>query len=262
MIKKALGNVKRSLIRRIEYVRYPYRRINTMPAVRPSLESVHFFINQLGKHLPVGLTHEVGTGYHELPFPELRFKTSRGDLKNRIQRLSHIQKIKGAYGLDIGCAIGGMTFGLQQIGAHMVGIDRDEPSIAVAKECEALFKTGATFVSESFGEDVLAELVRSYGNPQTGRFDFAIWFSSFNWVAEALGTEATRTLLQNVSQCIDTLIADSAIGGKGASALQSIGVVSNETFVSFVLDNSIYTKFELVGQDADWYGRAVYRFSR
>lgn len=262
MIKKALGKVKRSLARRIEDVRYPYKRINAMPTVRPSLESVYYFINQLGKHLPVGLTHEVGTGYHELPFPELRFKTSRGDLKNRLQRLSHIQEVKGAYGLDIGCAIGGMTFGLQQIGAHMVGIDRDEPSIAVAKECEALFKTGATFVSLPFGEDVLAELTRSYGNPQTGRFDFAIWFSSFNWVAEALGTEATRSLLHNVSQCIDTLIADSAIGGKGASALQNIGVVSNETFVSFVLNNSTYTKFELVGKDTDWYGRAVYRFSR
>jgi SAM-dependent methyltransferase len=262
MIRRALGKVKRSLTQRIEDFKYPYKRISAMPAERPSVESVYYFINQLGKHLPVGLTHEVGTGYHELPFPELRFKTSRGDLRNRLQRLSHIQEVKGAYGLDIGCAIGGMTFGLQQLGAQMVGIDRDEPSIAVAKECEALFTTGAKFVSAPFGEDVLAELARSYGNPQTERFDFAIWFSSFNWVAEALGTEATRSLLHNVSQRIDILIADSAIGGKGANALQNIGVVSNETFVSFVLDNSMYTKFELVGQDADWYGRDVYRFSR
>jgi SAM-dependent methyltransferase len=262
MIKRVLGQVKRSLNRRIEDFRYPYKRIRTMPVVRPSLESVYYLINQLGKHLPVGLTHEIGTGYHELPFAELRFKTSRGDLNNRLHRLGHIQEVKGAYGLDIGCAIGGMTFGLQQLGAQMVGIDRDEPSIAVAKECEALFKTGATFVCEPFGEEVLAELARTYGNPKTEHFDFAIWFSSFNWVAEALGTEATRSLLHNVSQHIDVLIADSAIGGKGASALQNIGVISNETFVSFVLNNSMYTKYELVGQDADWYGRAVYRFSR
>jgi SAM-dependent methyltransferase len=261
MIRSTLRKVKRSLTRLIEDFRYPHKRINAMPAVRPSLESVYYFINQLGKHLPVGLTHEVGTGYHELPFPELRFKTSRGDLSNRLQRLSHIQEVKGAYGLDIGCAIGGMTFGLQKMGAQMVGIDRDEPSVVVAKECEAMFKTGATFVCAPFGEELLAELARSYGNAQTGRFDFAIWFSSFNWVAEALGAEATRSLLHNVSQHIDILIADSAIGGKGASALQNIGVVSNETFASFVLNNSSYTKFELVGQDAEWYGRAVYRFS-
>lgn len=262
MIRRFFGAAKRSLRKRVEAYKYPYKQIRCLPSTRPSLESVYYFINQLGRHQPVGLTHEVGTGYHELPFPELRFKTSRGDLSARLQRLSQIQEIKGSYGLDIGCAIGGMTFGLQKIGSKMVGIDRDEPSIAVAQECEALFKTGATFVCASFGEETLAELARLYGNPMTGRFDFAIWFSSFNWVAEALGLEATRALLEAVSQSVDTLIADSAIGGKGAVALESLGIVSNESFVSFVLDNSQYTKYEVVGQDAGWYGRSVYRFSR
>jgi SAM-dependent methyltransferase len=262
MVRKILEQIKRSLARRMEEFTYPYKRISAMPAIRPSLGSVYYLINQLGRHLPVGLTHEVGTGYHDLPFPQLRFKTSRSDLSNRLQRLSRIQKFKGACGLDIGCAIGGITFGIQQLGAQMVGIDRDEPSIAVAKECEALFKTGATFMCAPFGEEILAELARSHGNPKTERFDFAIWFSSFNWVAEALGTDGMRSLLHSVSRRIDILFADSAIGGKGASALQDIGVVSNETFVSFVLDNSMYSKFELIGQDSDWYGRAVYRFSR
>ena len=262
MIKNFFKAAKRSLKNRVEAYKYPYKQIGVLPSARPSLESVYYFINQLGRHQPVGLTHEVGTGYHELPFPELRFKSSRSDLSARLQRLSQIQELKGSYGLDIGCAIGGMTFGLQQKGSIMLGIDRDEPSIAVAQECEALFKTGATFVCASFGQERLIELASLHGNPLSGRFDFAIWFSSFNWVAEALGLEATRSLLDAVSRSVDTLIADSAIGGKGAVALEVLGIVSNESFVTFVLNNSQYTKYEVVGQDAGWYGRSVYRFSR
>lgn len=262
MVKRLLGRLKRGMQKRIDRYRYPHMQIIELPANRPSLQSVYYFINQLGKHQPVGLTHEVGTGYHELPFPSLRFKTSRSDLNNRLTRLRAIQDIKGSHGIDIGCAIGGMTFGLQQMGAKMVGVDRDSPSIAVAQECEALFKTGATFVCDSFGEEMLRTLARSHGSPATGRFDFAIWFSSFNWVAEALGAGKTRELIRTLSETVDSLIADSAIGGKGASALSSIGVTSNETFVDFVLKNSLYTKVDLVGKDTDWYGRNVYRFYR
>ncbi|PTB87048.1 hypothetical protein C9975_01765 [Thalassospira xiamenensis] len=260
MIKKPVKFAKKCIDKLVDDYKYPYRRINSLPSERPSVQSVYYFINQLGKHQPVGLTHDVGTGYHELPFPELKFKTSRSDLDGRLHRIKDAQRLKGAYGIDVGCAIGGMTFGLQKLGAQMVGIDRDQPSINVASECEALFQTGANFECRSVDEGVVNKLSATYGNPQTGRFDFAVWFSSFNWVAEALGKNATIKVLKEVSASVDTLIADSAIGGKGASALEDIGIVSNETFVSFVLEHSSYSNFEVVGQDSNWYGREVYKF--
>jgi len=260
VINKAVRLAKGFIHKLVDDYNYPYKKINSLPSERPSQQSVYYFINQLGKHQPVGLTHNVGTGYHELPFPELKFKTSRSDLDSRLQRIKEVQAIEGAYGVDIGCAIGGMTFGLQKLGAQMVGIDRDQPSINVASECEALFKTGANFECRSVDEGVISELSTVYANPKTGRFDFAVWFSSFNWVAEALGREATAKVLQETSAVVDALIADSAIGGKGAPALENIGVVSNEAFVSFILENSSYSNFEIVGKDLDWYGREVYKF--
>lgn len=262
MIRRKLGKIKRRLLEYVNTYRYPYRLITSMPSERPSVDSVYYLINQLGAHRPVGLTHEIGTGYHELPFPSLHVKTSRSDLQNRLNRLDSFLEIKGAYGIDIGCALGGLTFGLQQMGAHMVGIDRDVPSIAVANECEDLFGTGASFVCDNFKEEIFPELVKAYANPKTTTFDFAIWFSSFNWVAEALGAEKIKSLLQALSNNAEQLIADSAIGGKGAIALSTLGIVSNETFVEFILKNSQYTKFELIGEDEDWYNRKVYRFFR
>lgn len=262
MIRGFLGGLKRTLQQSIDDYRFPYKRITRLPANRPSVESVYYYINQLGKHLPVGLTHNVGTGYHELPFPSLRFKTSRDDLQMRLERLKAMRTMQAAYGLDIGCAIGGLTFGLQQMGANMVGIDRDRPCIDVASECEALFKTGAHFECDSFGEEALHRLRARYGNPATGRFDFAIWFSSFNWVAGALGDAGTKSLLRAFSEGVDELIADSAIGGKGSNALAALGIDSNDTFQQYILSNSSYTHAKEVGSDTDWYGRNVYLFSK
>ena len=68
--------------------------------------------------------------------------------------------------------------------------------------------------------------------------------------------------MRSLSEKADALIADSAIGGKGTNALSTIGVVSNETFVEFVMSSSTYTKVTQIGVDIDWYGRTVYRFFR
>ena len=240
---------------------YPSTRVNRLPKTRPSKESIYYLINQLGVHKPVGLTHNKNTGYHELPFPSLRFPVSRRDLSLRLKRLEEIDIISKGYGLDVGCALGGMTFGLQLKGANMVGTDRDLPSLNVAIECEKLFKTGASFENLDFNSDSLKLLVKKYSNPISSKFDFAIWFSSFNWVVNSLGEIKIKKLVKELSESVDFLIADSAIGGKGSSSLSDIGVIDNQTFTKFILDNSNYRYCNKIGVDEKWYGREIFIFS-
>ena len=117
MIALPMKSILKSLFM---YLKYPSIRVAQMPDKRPSKKSIYYLINQLGRHKPIGLTHNIGVAYHELPFEELIFPTSRQGLKQRIEKLITTPGInRGAYGLDLGCAIGGITFGLQKIGCKM-----------------------------------------------------------------------------------------------------------------------------------------------
>ena len=253
--------IKNFIKKSIGYLIYPSLSVRKMPTRRPSINSIYYLINQLGKDKPVGLTHNLRQGYHELPFKELRFPVSRNDLKKRLSRLQKNYSFNTKYGLDIGCALGGISFGLQQIGARMVGIDRNTPSIEVAKECEALFKTGAQFINKDFGKATFLELLVDYSNPKTKKFDFIVWFSSFNWVADALGEKELKSLVKIISQNSNTFIADSAIGGKGQPSLNKIGIFDNKSFVKFIIENSLYKTCKVIGQDDKWYGREIFIFS-
>ena len=247
---------------RLETFRYSYLKIDRMPSQRPSVNSIYFLVNQLGKHQPVGLTHAAAVGYHELPFAELKFKVSRHDLQDRVARIRSAISLKGKWGVDIGSALGGLTFALQKEGAQMMGIERDRPSINVSLECEALFKTGAKFTHGSVSETLLLEVVKSHHNPSSGHLDFAIWFSSFNWVAQALGDTATQQFLRTFSKHCDVLLLDSAIGGKGQEFMGTLGIHGNDDFCAYIQRHTAYTKVESIGKDAHWYDREVFKFSK
>lgn len=243
-------------------LKYPHLRITEPPESRPSVASVHYLVNQLGAHSPVGLTHRRSTAYHELPFPNLRLMTSRNDLSLRVSRITENLAVESKYGLDIGCAVGGVSFALQAAGARMVGIDRDLPSINVAAECEALYNTGARFLHSEFCLKNLAGILSTAADPVSKEVDFAVWFSSFNWVAKELGGSETKNVLAQLSSSSRVLVADSAIGGKGQAAMSSLGIDSNQDFSSFVLNNSNYSKVRKIGTDKSWYGRDIFLFER
>jgi len=243
-------------------LRYPYLRVLSMPEDRPSIRSIYFLANQLGRSSPVGLTHRPRVAYHELPFQELELITSRDDLAERIARISRGFEFGGKFGLDIGSAVGGMSFALQQEGAQMLGVERDRPSLDLAQECEAYFQTGAVFSHSQFSVASLPELLDIGANPLTNRFDFAIWMSSFNWVANDLEPEEMAELVSKLSSSVDVLFADSAIGGKGSLAMQKIGIGSNDDFCKYVMNNSEYTKVVALGTDTGWYQRQVFRFEK
>jgi hypothetical protein len=258
--KQFLSKLRSGSKKIANYIRFPYLRINKMPENRPSKESIYFLINQLGHHKPIGLTHNESVAYHELPFPDLDFKVSRDDLSKRIERICNAIDVKGKNGVDLGCAIGGISFSLQQKGASMVGIERDRPSLSVAVECEALYETGVKFIHGSISQDLLSKALGKHTEPKIESWDFAIWLSSFNWVAKSLGQNEICKLLGWFSQHCDTLIMDSAIGGKAQSFMSTMGIEDNETFKAFILANSAYEEVEVLGRDENWYGRELLKF--
>ena len=70
-----------------------------------------------------------------------------------------------------------------------------------------------------------------------------------------------KSLVYKISENSNTFIADSAIGGKGQSFLSQIGIVDNKTFGEFIIKNSLYKNFQVIGQDNKWYGREIFIFS-
>ena len=237
-------------------------KFRTMPRNRPSQESIRYLATQLGRHRPTGLTHNIGVGYHELPFPGLDFPTSRNDLAERVERITGSLSVAGKFGLDVGCAIGGVTFSLQIAGARMVGLDRDLPSIQVARECEAVYGTGALFIHREFSTEVFDGLADRMANPSSQTFDFVVWLSSMNWVAEALGSAEFGRLLARVSERSNFLVADSAIGGKANSTMESLGIQTNQDFADFVRSESSFESANSLGIDNDWYGRELFLFGK
>jgi len=251
-IKKLIRNI-------IDYFFYPYLKVKELPSVRPSIKSIYYFINQLGKNKPVGLTRVASVAYHEVPFAEIKVKTSRNDLQKRIELISNNFEFNNKVGIDIGCAIGGVTFSLQKMGAKMIGIERDLPAFNVATEIEAYFKTGANFIHSSISPSLLEEVLKKFNHKE---FDFTIWLSSFNWVLGDLGEESTKDLINSLSQKSTYLICDSAIGGKGQKFLTQSKIESNEDFVNFIEDNSQYKLEKVLGKYDSWYNRDLFLFKR
>lgn len=237
-------------------------KFRTMPKHRPSDESVRHLVSRLGRHKPVGLTHNIGVGYHELPFPGLTIPTSRKDLAERVARITEGFPVSGKFGLDVGCAIGGVTFSLQIAGARMVGLDRDLASIQVARECEAVQATGAVFVHKAFSMEVLDDLADRMGNPASLCFDFIVWLSSMNWVAETLGSAQFGSLLSHVSERSNFLIADSAIGGKGNLSMEDLGIFTNQDFKDYIISQTSFESASSLGVDDNWYGRELFLFRK
>ena len=69
-----------------------------------------------------------------------------------------------------------------------------------------------------------------------------------------------KGLLKVLSSKSSILVADSAIGGKGASALKEIGIETNEDFKNYIIDNTTYTKAFSMGTYDDWYDRELFYF--
>lgn len=255
-----MKRILKNLVKKIYYYFFfPYTRVHTYPNNSPSIQSIYYKVNQLGKNKPIGLPREHYIVYHQLPFPELKLRYRRKDLEERLKVLCSTFDFENKFGIDIGSAIGGITFALQKRGAIMVGIERDEPAFKVSLEVESYFKTGAKFINDNLSKPNLKKSLKIVG---CKKFDFSIWLSSFNWVAGANNEKNLKEIISYLSHISDTLIADSAIGGKGQKFLDKIGIKSNKDFSKYILENSEYTSAHLIHTYENWYSRGLFRFDK
>lgn len=215
----------------------------------------------LGTNKPVGLTHRKGVLYHQVPFSNLRLEFSRSDLEERLNILRSEYKFEGLKGLDLGCAVGGLSFAFQLSGASMTGVERDLDCLRVASAIEQRYETGVRFVHSDI-IDYVGALSSSVAKAEVAPFDFVFFFSAFNWVVEGKTPEAAHEFLAKLFSVGQTIFIDSALEGKGQSNLTSIGISDEISFLNFVSSSFHPSKSRTLGENSDWYGRRVYIFKR
>ncbi len=136
-----------------------------------------------------------GRVYHELPW-DMGLKVNRGGLKERVVMMSSVYDFSGKAGMDLGCAIGGMTFSLQLLGAQMLGVDHDRPAIDLAKRVERFKQTGAKFSHSDITPWFLND---------GKRFDFVVWFAQFMWATKRFGRKRARVMMKRVAKAAPAL---------------------------------------------------------
>ena len=151
--------------------------------------------------------------YHDLPFEEYaHLPVHRSGTRERVAHMARHFDFFGERGLDIGCAVGGVSFALSKEGAEMHGIDADpaavEAAAVVALEREADCRFSVCTVPS-------VEFSHFIGN---GGFDFALMLSSFMWIAKARGMEMASEVMLNLSRCIPVLWFETAQGPEDGMA--------------------------------------------
>lgn len=149
-----------------------------------------------------------GVLYHDLPFAELAgMSAHRRGNRRRFRLVASRYDFSGKSGVDLGCAVGGLTFRAALAGASVVGVDYDSAAIGVANAVRDWraslgdrLSANATFVC--------ADVV-DYAVPEC---DFCIWFDNFMWVWKLRGKEVALAKLSDVSRRCGTLLFATAFG--------------------------------------------------
>jgi SAM-dependent methyltransferase len=166
----------------------------------------------LGHKWHEGSSAKKNWGYHNLPFAEYAdAPTHRKGTIERIQHARGLLRPDGKRGLDIGCSVGGMTFGMQMLGAEMTGVDYDPNAIRVAKEVEEEQGTGAKFMEMSVPSDAFHTTLNE-------KWDFVIWLSNFMWVVKQQGYDNSFKLLKEVADNAPVLLFETAQHPKDGGA--------------------------------------------
>ena len=194
-------------------------------------------VNFDAKFMPGGGVR--GMVYHDLPFEGYEIKANRPKIQDRVNQIANSEyDIKGKRGLDLGCSIGGISFGLQMLGASMVGIDYDNAAIKIAQGVEKIEHTGAVFFR--------SEVTRKWLSRYSG-WDFTVWLSNYMWVAKKEGRTEADKLLSFLSEAAPVCFFETSQGeGKAQTSW-----IKNKRDVK----NLLYKSFDHVGELGDSVGR-------
>lgn len=197
--------------------------------------SIRRTLEDLNKHRYYDTACPVGVAYHELPFREFKGPVYRKDLKARVDLIANHLPIRGLKGIDIGCAIGGVSFELARRGALMFGSDFNPDEIAIAQSLEDVYRTGCFFQCEESMETIRRSSFLT-------NFDFAVWFSQWMWLVKLHGIEKGLEALFLVSKSVDHLFFETSIGDAAAGdVMRNHGITTPEAVYNLLRANTIYS---------------------
>lgn len=166
----------------------------------------------LGRSGVPGSAVEPGWTYHEVPGSGVPFH--RGGTVARARAIGRaVGGAESLRGLDVGCAVGGLSMELALSGASMVGVDADLSAVRfgneqAAQRCPARppILVHARVPSDRFEAMVPA-----------GRYDFALFLSCFMWVAFEEGIPEARGVVRFLRDRVPVVFFETAAAGDGGA---------------------------------------------
>ncbi len=199
-----------------------------------------------------GSSTKDGKLYHALPFEEFaNFRRHRGGTIERINNIARLTGVEGKSVLDLGCSVGGISFGMIQKGAKSVlGIDYDTESIEVANEVKAM--KGYSNI-EFRNQDITIELIK--GLPT---FDVIICLSQWMWIVKQKGMEYAKDLLFEISKKADMMIFESAAN----DGMARIKGATQEDVEKWLHECTCYERIKRHPSTKGWMNRSIFVCSR
>lgn len=197
----------------------------------------------------VGASLAAGKAYHDIP--GVSGPTYRTSSQRRADQIAEHIDVDGRSGLDLGCSVGGVSFGLVALGASMYGYDHDSTAVAVANRHATEHDLDAWFtVADLADDDAWSSILEQ-------RFDFAIWLANWMWVAKAAGIDTAKQRLADLCEAVPVLAFETAQGAGGSMA-GTFGMVSDHDVVELLVSAG-YTDTTRVGPVVDgWHGRSLF----
>lgn len=197
----------------------------------------------------VGGSLQPGKGYHDIP--GVPGNTYRNGSQARADQIAEHIDVVGQTGLDLGCSLGGVSFGLVNHGATMYGFDLDATAIDIANEHSRDRELPAHFT--------VADLtsLAGWANVFDERYDFAVWLANWMWLAKSAGQWVARSLLHDLSVRVPVLAFETAQAG--GSMAGNFGITTDDDVRQLLSESTTFTDIECIGPVADgWHARSLF----
>ena len=229
------------------------RAINFILGRQKEWKEVNVAMVKLGTELCPGSTTRQGWLYHDVPF-NITQVTHRKHTISRALAIRTVYDLDGKTGLDLGCSVGGMSFWLNRFGATMVGVERDDQSVRVAKALKAYYAIGdVTFIQSEVSKSLRGSV----------RCDFVCYLSTFMWVLKEQGLEVAKESLKRIGKMTDTLFFETSHGDAMAgSAVIKAGLDDSSKMNRLVRECTGLTKMKEIFIDKGWNNRRLVMFTR
>lgn len=198
----------------------------------------------------VGGSLAAGKAYHDIPGVD--GDTYRASSQARADQIvAAIGDVTGLSGVDLGCSVGGVSFGLVAHGASMFGFDHDATAIEVANTHAAEHDLDAFFTTVDLASRDGWDQVFEY------RYDFAVWLANWMWIAHAAGEAVARSRLFDLSTKVPVLVFETAQAG--GSMAGTYGMTTDDDVIRLLRSSTAYTDIRGVGPVVDgWHQRSLF----